>query len=239
MESISIFGVRIDSITREEAVDRALSSADGPCTVTTPNALILEACRKNRALGELLCRFTLSLPDGAGVLRAAKQLGKPLPCRIAGIEFGEALLQRAAEDDLRVFFLGGREGVAVRAAARMRTLYPTLSVCGTRHGYGLEQQEASERLLLHLHQCRPDLLFVCLGFPLQEQWIAKHLSALSGIRVIAGLGGSLDVWAGDVARAPHRWQKLGLEWAWRMRKQPQRIKKLPSLLRFALCRKEE
>lgn len=235
MDSIDIFDVRIDSLTLDEALKRATQAHGTPCTVVTPNALMLQACRRDTELGKMLCRATLSLPDGAGVVRAAKRKGTPLPSRIAGIDFGEALLRRAAEDGLRVFFLGGKDGVAARAAERMKQAYPHLTVCGTYYGYGLEHPEENERLLDALSACRPDILFVCLGFPLQERWIFEHLPSLSHIRIIAGLGGSLDVWAGAVARAPHLVQGLGAEWAWRMLRQPKRLRGLPSLLAFAFC----
>ena len=239
MESIEIFNVRIDALTLDEALDRATQAHGTPCTVVTPNALMLQACRREPSLGEMLGRATLSLPDGIGVLRAAKRKGTPLPTRVAGIDFGEALLRRAATDGLRVFFLGGKDGVAARAAERMKETYPSLTVCGTYYGYGPEHPEENERLLDVLSACRPDVLFVCLGFPLQEKWIFEHLPSLSHVRVIAGLGGSLDVWAGTVARAPHFVQALGCEWAWRILRQPKRLRGLPSLLGFAFCHKKK
>lgn len=239
MRNVQICGVRIDAVTLDEAVDFALRAHEKTCSVVTPNALMLEACRHTPALADLLCRASLSLPDGSGVLMAAKRKGTPLSARVSGIDFGQALLARAEQDGLRVFLLGGADGVAVRAAEKLRERYPKLTICGSYWGYGLEGEEENDRLLTLLHASRPDILFVCLGFPLQERWIFDHLPELTDVRVVAGLGGSLDVWAGDIARAPRILQKSGMEWAWRMLRQPKRFRGLPALMRFATCRRSK
>lgn len=229
--SVRLCGVRIDRVTLDEAVERALSPSDEPCFVVTPNALMLDACRKNPPLATVLNRSALSLPDGAGVLWAARRHGTLLPCRVAGIEFGEALLRRAAEDGLRVFLLGGGEGVAEDAAARLCERFPMLRICGSYWGYFDRSGEENRRLLSILRACRPDILFVCFGFPLQEQWILENLYRLDGIRVIAGLGGALDVWSGHLRRAPKLVSRLGMEWAWRMLREPRRLRGLPAIVR--------
>ncbi len=236
--SVRLCGVRIDRVTVDEAVERALSPSDEPCFVVTPNALMLDACRKNSLLATVLNRSTLSLPDGAGVLWAARRCGTPLPCRVAGIEFGEALLHRAAEEGLRVFLLGGGAGVAEDAAHRLRERMPTLQICGTYWGYFDRDGEENRRLLSILHSCRPDVLFVCFGFPLQETWILENLYRLDGVRVVAGLGGALDVWSGHLRRAPKIVSHMGMEWAWRMLRQPKRLKGLPAIVRCAFFRGE-
>ncbi|MBR3893579.1 MAG: WecB/TagA/CpsF family glycosyltransferase [Clostridia bacterium] len=231
---IRLCGVTIHDLTLDEAVEAALEKRGEPCFAVTPNALMLEACRKCSDSAALLNRATLSLPDGAGVLLAAKRQKTPLRARVAGIEFGEALLRRAAEEGLRVFLLGGKAGVAQRAAERLEARFPGLSVCGSYWGYFERTDEEDRALCDHIRACRPDLLFVCFGFPTQEKWIAEHLDRLSALRVVAGLGGSLDVWAGDVRRAPAPLSRLGLEWAWRMLLQPKRLKKLPAIVRFVV-----
>ena len=234
MESaIRLCGVRIDNVTPREAVELALSSKRDPCAVFTPNAVMLDACRKDPRLASLLCRASLSLPDGAGVLLAAKRKGTPLREKASGIDFGEALLKRAAHEGLRVFLLGGKKGVARRAARRLSLKYPSLQICGTHHGY-FQGTEAEEAVRSKIIACKPDLLFVCLGFPRQEQWIVQNLPSLPFLRVAAGLGGSLDVWSGNTKRAPKSLQKCGLEWAWRMMREPRRLKNLPALIKFFL-----
>lgn len=232
-KEIRLCGVRIDDLTLKEAVKAALSEPSLPCVVFTPNAVMLDACRKDQALSELLNRATLSLPDGAGVLSAAARKGFLLQERVPGIEFGEAILKEAAERGLRVFLLGGKEGVAQRAAQRLSLQYPSLQICGAHTGYFQKTGEENAEVLLRIQKARPHILFVCFGFPRQERWIDENLPALSSLSLVAGLGGSLDVWAGDVKRAPKIIQSCGLEWAWRMLREPKRLKNLPALFSFA------
>jgi N-acetylglucosaminyldiphosphoundecaprenol N-acetyl-beta-D-mannosaminyltransferase len=234
MNHIEICHVKIHNTTLPEAVDYALSGERSPCWVVTPNAVMLDACERTPETARLLSGADLSIPDGAGVLLAAKRQGTPLSCRVAGIEFGEALLARAAEAGLRVFLLGGGEGVAEAAEERLRARYPRLCVCGTCWGYFEKSGEEDRRVTAYVRACRPDILFVCLGFPMQERWIEEHLRLLDGVRVVAGLGGSLDVWSGRLQRAPKPVSRMGLEWAWRMLKEPKRLKNLPAIVRFVL-----
>lgn len=234
LDSVTLFGVEVHNLILEEAVEAALEDRGEPCFVVTPNALMLEACRTCEANAALLNRATLSLPDGAGVLMAAKRQKTPLRARVAGIEFGEALLERAAKEGLRVFLLGGEEGVAFRAAERLCERFAGLCVCGSYWGYFDKTGEADRGVCRMIRACRPDVLFVCFGFPAQEKWIAEHLDALSDVRVIAGLGGSLDVWAGNLRRAPALFSRMGLEWAWRMMRQPKRLRGLPAIIRFVV-----
>ena len=237
MKKIELCGVRIDAVTLDGAVEEVLRERGETCTVVTPNALMLERCRRDRSLATLLNRATLSLPDGKGVLLAAKRIKKPLPMRVSGIDFGEKLMQRAAERGLRVFLLGADAGVGESAAHRLEKEIPNLCICGTYHGYFDRGGAENERILSHVERCRTDILFVCMGFPAQEQWIFSNLDALLGVRVVAGLGGSLDVWAGRAKRAPKAVQRGGLEWAWRMAREPRRITQLPTLARFYLDRR--
>lgn len=234
VKEIEISGVKINDTTVSAAVDYALSGECAPCWVVTPNAVILDACLHNVALASLLQQADLSLADGAGVLLAARRQGTPLSCRVAGIEFGEAILARAAEEGLRVFLLGGGEGTAEEAAKNLMRRDPRLCICGTCWGYFQKEGEEDRRVIDCIRAARPDVLFVCLGFPLQERWIEAHLHLLGGVRVVAGLGGSLDVWSGRLRRAPRAVSRMGLEWAWRMAREPKRLRHLPSILRLLL-----
>ena len=234
MNHVEICHVKIHNTTLPEAVDYALSGERSPCWIVTPNALMLDSCKREPKNAALLSEADLALPDGAGVLLAAKRQGTPLPCRVAGIDFGEALLARAAEEGLRVFLLGGGEGVAEDAAAHLQVRYPALRICGTCWGYFEKSGEEDRRITAHVRACHPDILFVCFGFPMQERWIEEHLHLLDGVRVVAGLGGSLDVWSGRLRRAPKIVSHMGLEWAWRMAGEPKRLKNLPAILRFVL-----
>lgn len=232
--SVTLCGVRVDDRTLAEAVEEALRERETPCWVVTPNAVILDACRRDARLVTMLGRASLSLPDGAGVLRAARRVGAPLRERVAGIDFGEALIARAAREGLRVFLLGGGAGVAERAAERLRARYPSLCICGCCWGYFEKEGEADRCVIGQVRATRPDILLVCMGFPLQERWIETHLHLLDGVRVVAGLGGSLDVWSGNTRRAPQIVARMGLEWAWRMAHEPKRLRDLPAVVRCAL-----
>ncbi len=234
MSHISLYGVKIDDVGLDEAVELALTDRGEPCWVVTPNALMLDACRREERYADLLNRATLSLADGAGVLMAARRKGTPLRERVAGIEFGEAVLARAARNELRVFFLGGGEGVAQKAAQTLAMRYEGLRVCGAYWGYFQKNGEDDRRVTELIRATHPDILFVCFGFPMQEQWIADHIGLMDGIRVVAGLGGSLDVWSGQLRRAPRVVSSIGMEWLWRMLREPKRLKQLPALARFAV-----
>lgn len=235
MEQIHIGNVKIDNLSKEEALNFALQACNAPCFVVTPNAVMLEQCRKEPKTAELLNRASLSLADGVGIQWAARRQGTPLRARIAGIDFGAELLSYAAQNGLRVFLLGGKDGIAEAAAKQLVKRYPGLCICGTYWGYFERFGEEDHRLISVLRATRPDILFVCMGFPRQEEWISDHLDRLSDVRVIAGLGGSLDVWSGHIRRAPRAFSKLGLEWAWRIALEPKkRLSQLPILFRFAL-----
>ena len=232
MEEIKLYGVKIDNVTQDEAVYRALRATGEPCVVFTPNALMLERSRRNAELAHLLNRASLSLPDGAGVVWASEKMGTPLSGRVAGIDFGAEILARAERAGLRVFLLGGGDGVAERAAENLRKKHPHLCICGTTWGYFSKDGEENMRTISYIRACRPHILFVCMGFPVQERWVIENLHHLTDIRIIACLGGSLDVWSGDLHRAPQWMSRAGMEWLWRMLRQPKRFAALPEIVSF-------
>lgn len=239
MAKISLEGIRIDNVTLEEAVTTALAAAR-PLFTVTPNAVMLDACRRDPHCAALINRADLSLPDGTGVLLAAKRGGTPLRERVSGIAFGEALLSAAAMQGLSVFLLGGKPGIAAAAADQLCKKHPRLKICGTHHGYFDKSGEEDHAVLERIRRCRPAILFVCFGFPLQEEWIWRHLPLLpDSLRVAAGLGGCLDVWSGALRRAPQLISRMGLEWAWRMLLEPRRLKNLPALARVLLCARKK
>lgn len=224
-----VLGVAFDNVTLDEAVDRALAllEEEGPHLVVTPNPEIVQRAEKDPEFAEILSKAHLVLPDGVGVIYAAKILGRPLRARVPGIDFASALLGRAAGTGKRLFLLGAAPGVAELAAANLRAAYPGLTVCGTHDGYFKEDGPVADAI----REARADLVFVCLGAPKQEKWIAAN-GAAAGARLYVGLGGSLDVFAGKVERAPESFQKLGLEWLYRLVKQPSRIGRMAKLPLF-------
>lgn len=226
---VDVLGVAFDDVTLEEAVDRALVllGEDGPHLVATPNPEIVQRANADPEFAQILASADLVLPDGVGVIYAAKILGRPLKGRVPGIDFASALMGRMAQSGKRLYLLGAAPGVAEKAAANLTAAYPGLVVCGTHDGYFKEDGPVAEAV----RQARADVVFVCLGAPKQEKWISAN-GAAAGARLYIGLGGSLDVFAGDVERAPERFQKLGLEWLYRLMKQPSRIGRMAKLPLF-------
>lgn len=224
-----VLGVAFDNVTIDEAVDRALAllEEDGPHLVVTPNPEIVQRAEKDPEFAGILAQADLVLPDGVGVIYAAKILGRPLRARVPGIDFAAALLTRIAGTGTRLFLLGAAPGVAELAAVNLRAAYPGLVVCGFHDGYFKEDRPVADAI----REARADLVFVCLGAPKQEKWIAAN-GAAAGARLYVGLGGSLDVFAGKVERAPESFQRLGLEWLYRLLKQPSRIGRMVKLPLF-------
>ena len=224
-----VLGVAFDDVTLDEAVDRALAmlEEDGPHMVATPNPEIVQRAQKDREFAGILAQADLVIPDGVGVVYAAKILGRPLKGRVPGIDFASALMGRMAGTGRRLYLLGAAPGVAEQAAVNLRAKYPGLVVCGAHDGFF--QDDASPAAAIKA--ARADVVFVCLGFPKQEKWIAAH-GREAGARLYVGLGGSLDVFAGRVERAPESFQRLGLEWLYRLAKEPSRIGRMAKLPLF-------
>lgn len=230
-----ILGVGFDDLTLEEAAaaGAALVEAQGFHYAVTPNPEFLLAARKDQPFRQALLDADLVLADGVGVVYSAKLLGRPLKGRVPGIEFAQALMGWLAKHGKRLFLLGAKPGVAELAAANLRDRYPGLILCGTHDGYFKED----EPVVQAIRESGADVVFVCLGAPKQEFWMVEHGPA-TGAHLMVGLGGSLDVFAGVVDRAPEGFQKLGLEWLYRLMKEPKRfgrMAKLPLVLVYALA----
>ena len=236
MRQVSVLGTKIDAITLPEAVKFALSCMDERqgAIVVTPNTEIVLRAWKDSDLRAALAAAALSLCDGVGVLIASRILGDPIGERIPGIDFASALLSQMAKRAKSVFLLGAREGVAARAADALQKDFPGLVIAGTASGFFDAESETA--LIGEINARSPDLLLVCLGTPKQELWM-RRCSPYLQVGLMAGLGGTLDVYAGDVKRAPPFWRRCGLEWLYRLLKQPERLKRdlaLPQIVFSAL-----
>ena len=239
MNRIDVLGVEFDDMDIVEAVELAMGfMEERRCAyAVTPNPEIVLECRKNRKLSAAVRAADMVLPDGVGVIYASRILGTPIKNRLPGIDFASALMARMSECGKKVFLLGARSGVAELAAERLTERYPGLEICGVNDGYFA--QEDNELVLEKINALSPDLILVCLGAPRQEIWM-KNNAELLNAGLMIGLGGAMDVYAGVVERAPRKWRKLGLEWLYRLIKEPRRIKrmiKLPGILFAALWRR--
>lgn len=231
MSRIDVMGVGFDDLTRDGAVAlcKNLIEEHRSAYMVTPNPEIVMASWDDPALREAISNADLVIPDGIGVIKAAKILGTPLKERLPGIEIGEAILQYAAQSGKKVFLLGAKPGVADLAADRMREMFPGIDICGVNDGYFKDDAAVIEKI----NVAKPDFLMVCLGFPKQEMWMAQNASKLD-VGLMAGLGGSLDVFAGTVLRAPEKWQRMNAEWLYRCIKEPWRFKRIARLPLFIL-----
>lgn len=226
---INVLGVGFDSLTMGEAVDRGMEllRAPGAHYVATPNPEIVEICRENLAARQAVNSADLVLPDGIGVVKGANMLGTPLKEKVPGIEFAAGLMERMAAEGLSLYLLGAKPGVAEAAGERLAAKYPGLKIAGTHDGYFQEDGPVVEAI----RQSGADCVFVCLGAPKQELWMYKNGEA-TGARLLCGLGGSLDVFAGVVERAPKFWSDHGLEWFYRLCRDPRRAGRMMKLPLF-------
>lgn len=228
---VPVKGVGFDRVSLSDAAEkgRELMDLPGGHYVVTPNPEIVWLARKRADLMEAVNGADLVIPDGIGIIYAAKILGTPLIQRVPGIELTTALLGYAAGAGLPVYLLGAKPGVAERAAERLKEQHPGLAVVGCGDGYFKEDAPVLERI----RASGARLILVCLGFPRQELWMAAHKDEV-GQALMLGVGGSMDVFAGDVQRAPEAWCRAGLEWLYRLLKQPSRLKRMIKLPVFLL-----
>ena len=223
---IEVLGVAFDDVTLEQAADLGgkMLQEDRFHYVVTPNPEFILAAEKDESFRAVLNAADLVIPDGIGVIYSAKILGTPLAERVPGIEFSAKMLERLNEMGGRLFLLGAKPGVAEKAGENICAQYPDIVLCGTQDGYFKDEEE----VILKVAAAKPDLLFVCLGAPKQEKWMARW-GQHTGAKMAIGLGGCLDVYAGNVERAPEAWRKLGMEWAYRLKKEPKRIGRMAKL----------
>jgi N-acetylglucosaminyldiphosphoundecaprenol N-acetyl-beta-D-mannosaminyltransferase len=184
------------------------------------NAAKLVAIRDDERLHEIVTACDLISADGQAVVWASRALGQPLPSRVAGIDLMTALFERGKTLGWRVFFLGASADVLERALAQISERYPGLIVCGSHHGYF--DTNDCDHVCEEIRGARPDVLFVAMSTPKKEYWMAQHALTLD-VPLIMGVGGSLEIIAGRVRRAPQLLQRLGLEWAFRLAQEPRRL----------------
>lgn len=228
-----ILGVAIDAVTLGEAVETAAGfiAAGGPHLVATANAEMVMTAGQDGELARILAAADLVVPDGAGVVWAARHLGHAVPERVAGFDLAQALLARAATEGWRVYLFGGAPGIAAKAAETAAARFPGLVVAGVRHGYFTADESAA--IAADIRAAGPAILLAALGVPKQEKWLAANAATL-GVPLSMGVGGTFDVMAGVAMRAPLWMQRAGLEWLYRLGSDPRRFRRMLALPRFVL-----
>lgn len=231
MLSLEILGCRLDALDADEATERVVAlahSGSGAQIVTLGTEMVVYAQRDER-FRTTVNACALSLCDTVGLLAVARKRGMELHERVTGVELIEHLCKRAAKEELPVFLFGGANGVAEDAAAILETRYPGLPIAGVRNGFFAPEESA--HIADVIRESGAKLLFVGLGSPRQEFWLAEHLRA-SGAGVGIGVGGSFDVISGRVDRAPQFFRRFGLEWFYRLIKEPKRWRRQLALPYF-------
>lgn len=232
-EKIDILGVKVDSVTMAQAVAQVEGYMDERKNVliATANAEMIMRATHDEELKNILNDAALVVPDGAGTVWAAHHLGYEMPERVAGFDLAQELMRIAPGKKQKVFFFGSAPGVAEKAKAKAEELYPGIEIVGTRDGYFKPEDEPA--IIEEIKAAQPDLLLAALGVPKQEKWLNAHLKEL-GVPVAIGVGGTLDVMAGVMKRAPYWMQKAKLEWLFRGLLQPKRAGRLMALPKFVL-----
>jgi N-acetylglucosaminyldiphosphoundecaprenol N-acetyl-beta-D-mannosaminyltransferase len=229
----TVLGCRIDRVGMEEALRMAEGFiADGGAhQIVTADASMLVMAADDGELKELINTSDLVVPDSTGVVWACHKMKQPVPERVAGVDLMEALCERGAKHGWTAYFLGAAPGVAEEAARKLEARFPGFKVVGTHNGFLKPGDD--EAIEEEIRALRPQLLFVAMGIPRQEKWIRQRMNGL-GVPVCVGVGGSLDCHSGRVKRAPKVFQRLHIEWLYRLVSNPSKYKKVALLPHFAL-----
>ena len=234
IEPIRILGVPVHPLTMAQSVE-ALEQrmlAGEQTFVVTANAEIIMMCQEDAAYNDIIShQAELVLPDGAGAVWAGRHLGYKVPERVAGFDLYNHLLALSAEKGYKAYFFCGSPGIAEAAKAKSEEMYPGVQIVGCHNGYFTDADVPA--IIEEINNSGAEMLFVALGAPKQEKWILEHREELKP-RILMGIGGSFDVLAGKMERAPKWMQDASLEWAFRLYKQPSRFMRMMALPKFAL-----
>ena len=233
MEKIEILGVTVDSLTMDEAVSRACDFIEEkePKMIATANAEMIMNATRDGELCKILNEADLVVPDGAGTVWAANYLGCKMKERVAGYDLSQNLLALSPKLGLKVYFFGSAPTVAEKAKAKAEVLYPGIEIVGVHDGFFDAEEE--KKIIADIVEKQPDILLVALGVPKQEKWIYNHKDELK-VPLSIGVGGTFDVMAGVMKRAPLWMQKAKLEWLFRGLMQPKRAFRLIELPKFVI-----
>ena len=234
-DSVNILSVRIDNCTMQGTVDWIASVIDEPKLhqICTPNPEFVMKAQGDAEFMQVLNSAECNIPDGAGLLWAAKRLGQPLSERVPGSELVHHIAARAAKAGWRLFLLGAAPGVAAECAAIWQAQYPALQIAGTYSGS--PALEENDDIVAMINASSADILLVAYGAPKQDKWIARNRDTLTTVRVAAGIGGSFDFVVGKSTRAPRWVQNLNLEWLHRLILEPWRLPRMLTIPQFVFA----
>ena len=234
-DRLKILGVPVDAITYDRWMRQIadwVEDRGGARHVCTVNPEFIMIAQSNPIFFNILNRAAICVPDGVGLLWASRILGAPLPERVTGSDGVPLIARHAAQNGWTLFFLGAAEGVAERAARILRGQHPKLLIAGVYSGSPAAEEE--DEITALVNASGADILLVAYGAPAQDLWIARNLPRLD-VAMAMGIGGSLDFIAGLVPRAPHWMQARGLEWFYRLLRQPWRFRRMLRLPRFVFA----
>lgn len=240
-EKISFFGIEVMNVDFREASERLEQALEGEglTVISTPNTEIVMMARKDEEMKTILNASDLVVPDGIGLIHGSKIRGCRMKERVTGFDLSVKMLELANEKGYGVYLLGGKPGVGERAAENLKKKYPGLRIAGVHHGYfkgaqdGITDSEEDRKILAKIEAGGTDILFVGMGYPKQERWIYRNRAKIRA-KVAIGNGGVTDILAGEAKRAPEVFQRLGLEWLYRLLKDPKRLGRQMNLPLFLL-----
>lgn len=223
---IKILGVPIDRVTRDEAgyiTEELIKTSDKSCKmIFAPNVEFIMTAQKDKEFFNLLKSSSLSTPDSIGVIIGAKLQHKSFKERIPGQSYFRKIIELSNEKGYSIYLLGGAPGIPEKAKENLKKKFPNVNIVGLHHGYFNKEEE--QKIIEEINELKPNVLFVALGAPKQEKWIYDNRNKLK-VDVAAGQGGTYDYEAGKIKRAPVFIQKIGMEWFWRLIREPSRIKR--------------
>lgn len=237
IKKVNILGLNVDKVTMAEAVDFSIDVIERGdfAQIITLNAEIAYLSYRDSQKKALVNGADLATPDGSGILWASEKYGDPVVERVSGVDLTENLMKAAAERGHSLYCLGAKEEVVAKAVENIQNKF-NIEIAGWHNGYF--SLEESDKIAADIKASNADILLVAMGYPRQDQWIAEH-GRDCGVKIAIGIGGSFDVFAGLVKRAPKAWQSMRLEWLYRLIKDPRRFKRTLNLPKFMFAVKAD
>lgn len=227
----NVLGIQVNTENYDELLQQIFERIEKKekSLIVAINPEKIMKAKEDPALKQLLNEAEFQIPDGIGVILASKIQKGQIKERVTGVDMMMRLCEEAAKQQKPIFLYGGKPGVAATAAEKLKELYPQIPIAGIQHGY----EKDNEKIIQKINEAKPDILFVAMGSPKQENWINENRDKLYPT-IYQGVGGSFDVLAGNVKRAPVAFQKAGLEWFYRLMMEPKRIKRQMALPKFLI-----